>query len=186
MTIKQKTWVIFQSPSLAVCKLNIFVFEMFRIHFGTRCYSQDFIDLCLFLNSISVLKETEKQPSRFKIKGRQNYFSDHLLMLIKTQICATSNWRNIAWLQTWLTNFNKATRTMIKVTSNLIFVYPWSALSLLSLSLFSSLSHFLEISLQWCPIYFTAKIFLHWRDKKLGCPLCFDMLHNLRQISHRW
>ena len=87
MTIKQKTWVIFQSPSLAVCKLNIFVFEMFRIHFGTRCYSQDFIDLCLFLNSISVLKETERQQSHQEIETRRNYFTDHLLLENRTYSC---------------------------------------------------------------------------------------------------
>ena len=38
------------------------------------------------LNSLSVLKETETQPQHLKIETRQSYFSDHLLMKIKTQI----------------------------------------------------------------------------------------------------
>ena len=39
-----------------------------------------------YLNSLSVLKETETQPQHLKIETRQSYFSDHLLMQIKTQI----------------------------------------------------------------------------------------------------
>ena len=39
-----------------------------------------------YLNSLSNLKETETQPQHLKIETRQSYFSDHLLMKIKTQI----------------------------------------------------------------------------------------------------
>ena len=39
-----------------------------------------------YLNSLSNLKETETQPQHLKIETRQSYFSDHLLMQIKTQI----------------------------------------------------------------------------------------------------
>ena len=65
-----KTGAIFQSTRSAVCKLKIVVFEMYRT----------------FKNSKFVLKEAEKQPQHLKIARRRNYFSDHLLMQIKTQI----------------------------------------------------------------------------------------------------
>ena len=42
-----------------------------------------YFDPIFILESISVLKETEKQPHNLKIDTRRNYFSEYLVMQIK-------------------------------------------------------------------------------------------------------
>ena len=42
-----------------------------------------YFDPIFILESISVLKETEKQPQHLKIDTRRNYFSEYLVMQIK-------------------------------------------------------------------------------------------------------
>ena len=52
--------------------------------------------LCCFTSPYLFLKETEKLPEQFKIKAKQSHISDHLLMQIVKQICATSSGGSIA------------------------------------------------------------------------------------------